>query len=219
MKKKTQTYYDTKKKRPVIVFKFSVLIWITGLVFVACFGAYMLNVNAHPEKYFAEWAGADKTAKGTESGNQGANVINPVPATKTPANEKYLNDCVFIGVMQFADFKNIMKPTEINLLNNPKNVYVRELSEDKIKEIKKSKPKNIYIIGDIPVMGDNTETDRKNRELLALADNLGVHYLDVNTAFKDNNGAISVEYINIDGGLNELGVSKYKEYILNHTVS
>ncbi|MDR0983779.1 MAG: hypothetical protein LBL93_02050 [Ruminococcus sp.] len=217
MKKKIQTYSDNKKERPIITLKFSVIIWIFVLIFAACFGAYMINVNSHPEKYFAEWAGSDKAdSKDKNGGDTG--VINPVPLSKA-VNEKYFDDCVFVGVMQFADFKNIINPSEITQIDKSEIVYAREISEDKIKEIKKAKPKNIYIINDIPVKGDNTETDRKNRELLDLANSLDVHYLDINTAFKDNNGSVNIDYINIDGSLNELGILKYKEYILTHIIN
>lgn len=66
----------------------------------------------------------------------------------------------------------------------------------------------------------NEEIDSYNSELLKLADELGVNFVDVNTCLKNNEGKLSLEEAEKDGiHFKADTYKKMLDYILRHTVS
>ncbi len=89
--------------------------------------------------------------------------------------------------------------------------------------------KNIYIVSVPPVTAER-ENDRVspvlnssvklfNEALLDIADEMGVYYIDVNSALSDDQGKLKPEYSESDGkALSEEGNKVFLEYMLSHTV-
>ncbi len=89
--------------------------------------------------------------------------------------------------------------------------------------------KNIYIVS-VPPVTEERENDRVspvlnssvklfNTALLDIADEMGVYYIDVNSALSDSQGKLKPEYSESDGKtLSEDGNKVFLEYILSHTV-
>lgn len=87
--------------------------------------------------------------------------------------------------------------------------------------------KNIYILAIPPVTSAkendttspvlNSAVDTYNAKLLKLADELGVYYVDVNSALKDSNGNLSDDYAN-DSVLSASACKNIIDNVLSHTI-
>lgn len=95
--------------------------------------------------------------------------------------------------------------------------------ENVLKNFKTSFPNtSIYVMALPPVTDTNTKVlnssiDEFNSNLLTLANNENVYYIDTNTILKSNTGYLSSEYSDGDS-LNESAYDKIIDYLLSHTV-
>ena len=88
----------------------------------------------------------------------------------------------------------------------------------------KSGETKIYLMSLLPVTAEsesriamNSDIDLYNSELLDFANKMNVFYLDVNTAFKGNDGKLPASYTEVNGvKLTESGYRQLSEYILTH---
>jgi hypothetical protein len=82
---------------------------------------------------------------------------------------------------------------------------------------------DIYVLSLVPVSEDNmtlfnSTIDDFNSKLLSVANTESVHYVDINTALKDNAGYLSENYYE-SGSLNDAAYEKIIDYILYHTIN
>lgn len=88
----------------------------------------------------------------------------------------------------------------------------------------KSSGTKIYLVSLLPVTAEsesriaaNSDIDLYNSELLDFANKMDVFYLDVNTAFKGNDGKLPAAYTEVNGvKLTGTGYRLFSEYILTH---
>lgn len=85
--------------------------------------------------------------------------------------------------------------------------------------------KEIYLMSLMPVPAErendvafNSDIDEYNSLLLKFADKMNVHYLDVNTDFRGNDGKLPASYAEANGiRLKKEVCGRLSEYILSHT--
>lgn len=126
---------------------------------------------------------------------------------------------------------------EAVLSKNPKKVYVmigiNDLSDrgntgvfDGLESfIRSMGGMEIYLMSLIPVPAErentvafNSDIDEYNSLLLKFADKMNVHYLDVNTDFRGNDGKLPASYAETNGvRLKKEVYGRLSEYILSHT--
>jgi len=102
IRKSTTPIKHRRRRRPAVVFRMSMLVFIWMICFISCFAAYMIGKNLFPEE--APKADSEVTASSrvTEESSSSADSeavrvkTNPVPKG-TVMTSSYLTECAFLG--------------------------------------------------------------------------------------------------------------------------
>ena len=231
-KKKTKHgKVEVRQQRARIRFKPGMLIVITALTFVGCFGAYLVKASTTPG-YWEDVIVADMHLDDGDSpagrNSKRATVTNPVPSGDR-ADDAYMGQVAFIGevaplsnyfetnpgmvftdtLLDLAESESRMRSIARSLYgSSPKAVYLwyqapadLETGGDAVKalvdSIREQTPDMpIYLLTAIPVTeAENSQrTETWNASLFAAADELGLHYVDVSTTLKANDGTLAPAY-------------------------
>lgn len=182
---------------------------------------------------------SDENAIPIETGSSPSAAVNPVPQSER-AEDVRMQLCAWVGdvsalatyyqtasEMIFPDAVSGMSESEMRSLakkiakKNPMAVYLwPSLSEDLTKFTEftdvlceRLGETPVYILSVLPPT-DGTqrqEVNSHNKALFALADSKGLHYVDVSTTLKGNDGCLAAEYTQEDACLSAVG-----ETILTH---
>lgn len=170
-----------------------------------------------------------------------AAVVNPVPESER-ADDVYLSLCAWVGEvseltnyqqtaseMVFPDAVSGLSDSAIRSLvrdigkSKPYSVYLWQQTPCDILEVRnflehfreKQPDVPVYILSSLPVedAAENRRISGWNAELFALADEMGLHYVDVSTKCKQNDGTLAAAYLDKD-----TLYAMIVEEILTHTV-
>lgn len=184
-------------------------------------------------------AESDENAIPIETGSSPSAAVNPVPQSER-AEDVRMQLCVWVGdvsalttyyqtasEMIFPDAVSGMSESEMRSLSkkiagkNPMAVYLwPSLSEDMASYAEftdilceRLDETPVYILSVLPP-AESTQRqtiNSLNKALFSLADSKGLHYVDVSTALKGNDGCLAAEYTQDDAWLSIVG-----ETILTH---
>lgn len=138
------------------------------------------------------------------------------------------------GAVTVLDAINLKKPKKIYLMMGSNGIawVSPDVLADKIElflsQIMAQQPDSeIYLMSIPPVTQakfekdsryNNASIDQYNALLLQLAEKKEIHYLDINSAFKDESGALNIEYAEADGmHFKKIGYDYLYQYLRTHT--
>lgn len=152
--------------RPVIRFRFKVVVVIFLIITAACFAIYMTGVNFGGEEegsYTATWLEDTTEAVSGDSGTEGdgqagiaetVNIENPVPESE-PMSQTYFGKCMFVGDSitvglsdyQLVPMKNVLAEIGMNIEKiNTETMQTAYGNTTVLDALTQSAPENVYIM-------------------------------------------------------------------------
>lgn len=219
-KKQKHGRVERHKPRQRLRFRLEGVFFLVVLSFAVCFGLHMRQALT-TENYWHDEIAAPAQEKETEPapGNT-AQVVNPVPASER-APESRLSLCAWVGDepalsdyfkaasdMYVSDAVSGMSESAMRSaaksLGDPIAVYLWMAPAEEVPDLAaltrifrfEMPDVPIYILSSLPVESRDLTpaVDKWNSELFAAADACGIHFVDVSTSLKANDGTLSTLY-------------------------
>lgn len=143
-KKRKHGKVEAKRTRPVLRFNGWVIVAITAVSFLTCFGCYMGSALSQEDYWEREIVASLENEKNNDKNKNrtGVKVTNPVPSSER-ADESRMEQCAFVG--DFAVFTNYYKTTSGKVFTDA----IVGMSESRMRSIGRSlrgvSPKAVYL--------------------------------------------------------------------------
>lgn len=219
-KKQKHGRVERHKPRQRIHFRLEGVFFLVILSFAVCFGLHMREAMTTENYWRDEIAAAPQEEETETVPGASAQVVNPVPASER-APESRLSQCAWVGDepalsdyfkaasdMYVSDAVSGMSESAMRTaaqeLGAPTAVYLWMAPADTLPDLAaftrilrfEIPDVPIYILSSLPVESREltSAVDKWNADLFAAADACGIHFVDVSTALKANDGTLSPLY-------------------------